>query len=91
MASGNSDTSTSFIVAPDGSVDAMPTILISDEDARLLREYKKFLQKHGLREALYCTNCWEGQKHDGCEAYVTSSRIMIKCRCRNRYHQGQTF
>lgn len=84
-------TTESIILAPDGSLSEIPTVYISDEDARLLREYKKFLQKHGLREALYCNNCWGGQRHDGCEAHVTTGAVLIKCRCRIRVHQGQTF
>lgn len=91
MASANSNTTESVIVAPDGSLSQIPTIVISDEDAKLLREYKKFLQRQGLREALYCQHCWTGQRHDGCEAYVTASQIVIKCRCRNRFYHGASY
>lgn len=82
---------TTQILAPDGSVASLPTVLLSDEDARLLRTYKKFLQKHGLREALYCNQCWSGEREDGCKAFVTTNQVLIQCRCRMRFHQGMTF
>jgi hypothetical protein len=91
MASQNTDTAESVIIAPDGSVDTVPAIIISDADATLLREYKKFLLRQGLREALYCQHCWSGERHDGCKAYVTDAEIAIVCRCRNRFHRGQSF
>ena len=79
------------ILAPDGSVAALPTQLLSDEDARLLRTYKKFLNRYGLREALYCQKCWDSSLEDGCKAFVTTNQILIQCRCKMRFHQGQTF
>ena len=84
-------TDESVILAPDGGLANIPTVAISYTDALLLREYKKFLQRHGLREALYCNECWTKERHDGCEAFVTQTAIMIKCRCRNRFHRGQSF
>ena len=85
------DKTTTQILGPDGSVASLPTVLLSDEDARLLRTYKKFLQRHGLREALYCSHCWTGEREDGCKAFVTPNQIGIHCRCRMRFHQGQTY
>ena len=65
-------------------------MLLSIEEAKLLREYKKFLLRHGLKEALYCNACFERNLSHGTEAYVTSEQIVIKCRCRLRFYQGQT-
>lgn len=76
----------------------IPTIVLDHEDASLLRQYKKFLRKYGLKEALFCSECAlvadissakRGQPH-GCEAYVTDSQVYIKCRCRQRVYQGYT-
>ena len=91
MASANTDTTTTFLTDASGNVVTAPTLMLSDADAALLREYKKFLQRNNLREALYCNSCWTGEKHDGCEAHVTNSAILIKCRCKTRVHQGQSF
>lgn len=91
MASANTDTATSFLVDANGSIATTPTVMLSDADAVLMREYKKFLLRNGLREALFCNACWTGEKHDGCEAHVTASDILIKCRCRIRIHKGQSF
>ena len=86
------DKTTTQLVGPDGSVVNLPTVILSDEEARLLRTYKKFLARHGLREALYCNNCWNKSEQDLCSpAFVTNAKIGIACRCRNRYYQGQTF
>jgi hypothetical protein len=91
MASANTDTATSFLVDANGAVLTAPTVMLSDADAGLLREYKKFLQRNYLREALYCADCWTGEREDGCEAHVTSGDILIKCRCKIRLHKGQSF
>ena len=79
------------ILAPDGSVATMPTGILTGEEAALLREYKKFLTRHGYKEALYCARCWERNLAHGCEAYVTSGSIGIKCRCRFTYFHGVSF
>ena len=91
MASANTDTGTAFLTDASGNVVTAPTLMLSDADATLLREYKKFLQRNGLREALFCNACWSGERSDGCEAHVTSADILIKCRCKVRMHRGQSF
>jgi hypothetical protein len=83
--------STGTILAPDGQLARIENIEISDENATLLRRYKKFLASYGLREALYCNDCWDRQSPDGCEAHVTDSSIVIKCRCKLRTRIGQSF
>ena len=82
---------TATILAPDGTIANYPTELLSDADAQLLRSYKVFLNRHGYKEALYCSRCYESNLAHGCEAFVTPDRIAIRCRCRLSYHQGQTF
>jgi len=82
---------TTTILAPDGSTANYPTVYLTGEEATLLRTYKKFLNRLGLKEALYCNACWEQNLQHGCEAYVTDQQIMIKCRCKVRFFQGQTF
>ena len=84
------DLTKSTIVAPDGSVANYPTVLLSHEDAKLLREYKKFLLRNGLKEAVYCNLCFERNLADGTEFFVTADQIVIKCRCKLRFYQGQT-
>ena len=86
-----SDQTKATIVAPDGTAANYPTTLLTGEEARLLRLYKKFLHAHGLKEALYCNACWESNLSHGCEAYVTDLDILIKCRCQARFFRGQTF
>jgi hypothetical protein len=85
------DTTPGTITDPSGEQTELPTLPLSLDDARLLREYKKFLSRQGLREALYCNECWAGTKEDGCKAFVNDGAIMIACRCRLRTFNGQTF
>ena len=85
------DTEKAVIVAPDGTAANYPTVILTGDEARLLRTYKKFLNQHGLKEALYCNDCWESNLQHGCKAFVTDQQILIQCRCRVRFHQGQTF
>lgn len=74
-----------------GDSEELPVVALTLDEARLLREYKKLLERHGLREALYCSNCWAGTKEDGCKAFVRDDAIVIACRCRMRTFTGQTF
>lgn len=85
------DNERGLIVTPDGQAAEIKTVLFSPQDAETFRAYKKLLQAHGLREALYCNDCWEGQLSDGCEAHVTPSNILVRCRCKMRYFQGTTY
>ena len=78
----------STIVTPQGDPATVPTVLLSAQDADLLRRYKKFLAAQGLREALYCNACWDKNLSDGTEAYVTGTQIVIRCRCRLRFYGG---
>ena len=82
---------TTQILGPDGNVAVLPTVILSDEDARLLRTYKKFLERHGLRDALYCNDCWSGEREDGVKAFVTPNQIGMHCRCKMRFFNGMTF
>lgn len=88
----NSDVTQGTIVGPDGAVLNRPTVILSQDEADLLRRYKKFLQKRGFREALYCNTCWTGDLADGVsEAHVTDSEILLKCSHRMLFFKGQSF
>ena len=67
------------------------TELLTDADAALLREYKRFLMKHGMRESLWCMRCEEHGRPPGLKAYVTDGKIDFECRCTVRRYRGQTF
>jgi hypothetical protein len=81
----------STILTPEGVPAVIPRIELDLKDVELLRQYKKFLQRMGLREALYCNECWSGERSDGCEAFVTDVHVLVKCRCKERSYFGQTF
>jgi hypothetical protein len=65
--------------------------LIAQGDAELLRKYKKFLQAHGLKEALWCMPCAEAGRPDGLRASVMDGKIDMACRCTTRRYRGQTY
>lgn len=87
----NTNVTEGAIVGPDGSVINKPTVILSADEARLLRQYKKFLQKYGIRETVFCNQCFEGNLSDGMRAFVTDSQVMWECRHRMLFHQGQSF
>ena len=64
---------------------------IADEDARLLRQYKKILAKYGYKEALWCKTCEDEGDGAGVRAYVTDSTIEVQCRHRRRFFKGATY
>ena len=74
-----------------GQPTSLPTKVLSLDEARLLREYKKFLQAHHLREALYCSTCWSNNLSDGMEAHVNEAEVLMKCRHRMIYFKGSSF
>lgn len=76
------------LVTADGSLVTKRNVPISVEDHLLLLKYKRFLERQGLREALYCNTCWEGNREDGTRAAVTSSSVLIECRCTTRSRAG---
>jgi hypothetical protein len=66
--------------------------ILTVEEAKLLRDYKKFLQRRGLVEALWCQACADrgSMMSSGMRAFVTDSQIGIRCRCRFLFHHGPT-
>lgn len=85
------DKTKATIVAPDGSLAHYPTIVLTGEEAKLLREYRKFKDRHRIKEANYCSDCWDGNRQDGMEGYVTPDKIFIRCRCRALFFNGPTY
>lgn len=82
---------TGLLYGPNNEPINTPTVLLDPADARIIREYKKVLQRLGLKEALYCDECWDRNVNHGLEAHVTSSQIVFKCRCKLRVHMGATY
>ncbi len=74
-----------------GEPSSRPTLILTSEEAALLRLYKKFLHSHGLREAVFCNTCFSGNLSDGMRAHTTDGQIMWECRHRMLYYHGQSF
>lgn len=81
----------SVILGPDGSPATLPTTYLTLEEVKLLREYKKFLNKHRLQEALRCVDCFGDNRAQWAEAFVTDSDIMIRCQCNCLFHKGSIY
>lgn len=64
---------------------------LSDRDAEMLRRYKRFLQKYGLNESLWCRACEALGQPEGLRASVMDGKIDFECRCTVRRYRGQTF
>lgn len=81
-----------FILDPTtGEPAKIATVKFDAEDARILRLYKKFLHKWALKEAIYCSHCFENNLSHGLEAFVTDDKIMFLCRCTRRTFEGPTY
>lgn len=91
LVNDNANVTTGTIVTPEGEVANKPAVVLTKDEAELLRNYKKFLTKYNLREALYCSDCWGRDLSDGCKAFVRTEQILIECRCKMRFYQGMTF
>lgn len=63
----------------------------TDADAAMLRQYKKFLSKYGLKESLWCQMCAALEQPEGLRASVMDAAIDMECRCTVRRHRGSTF
>lgn len=87
----NTDIVPGSIVGPNGELLNKPTQILTAEDAALLRRYKKFLASHGMREAVFCNSCFEGNLSDGMRAHVTDGQIVFECRHRMLYFGGSTY
>ena len=86
----NTDVTTGTIVGPDGTPLIKPTVILSAEDAALLRQYKKFLHRYALRSATYCNHCFEGNLNDGMRAFVRDDQILLECRHRQIFYGAST-
>jgi hypothetical protein len=78
------------LLTPHGAV-VMREQTIAQGDAELLRRYKKFLLKYGMKEALWCVRCAADGRPDGLRASVMDDKIEMACRCTVRRYRGQTY
>jgi hypothetical protein len=65
--------------------------LMLPSTALMLRQYRKFLNRHALREALYCQACEQSERHGGTSANVLDDKIEIVCRCTRRFFRGKSY
>jgi hypothetical protein len=85
------DITVGTILDQHGAPVVLPTTILSSEEARMLRAYKKFCLTHGLKTAYFCNTCFDGNLQDGMRAHVTDSEIQFNCRHRMLFHLGQSF
>ena len=86
----NTDVVPGTIVGPNGVPVNTPPQLLTDDEARVLREYKKFLHRRGLREATFCNTCFEGNLNDGMKVRVTDGQIVLICKHRMLFYGGSS-
>lgn len=72
------------------SVGGPKEVRLSSVDAWMLRQYKAFMQRRGLREGLGCQRCDDNGRAAGCKTIVTSGTITVACRCKTRVFVGMT-
>jgi hypothetical protein len=64
---------------------------LSQDSARLLRDYRTFLVRRHIREGLWCKTCAEAGQPEGVKAFVKDDRIELRCRCTLRTYRGQSY
>ncbi len=85
------DTVTAQLVGPDGALIKRPALMLTMEEAKLLRAYKKFLLSHRLREApVRCEDCFANNRNDFHTFFVLDEQIMYACDCKELFYRGQT-
>lgn len=69
-----------------------PAEPLSPEEARVMRDFKKILQRRGLQHNFRCAKC--GQNRVGREGYldwtIGPDKIILMCGCRQIVFLGQT-
>jgi hypothetical protein len=75
---------------PPGAHRTLPCVILTDDAAQLLRDWRALLARLHFREGLRCGHCYTANRDDGTRASVTSRGITIDCRCRRRVHSGST-
>jgi hypothetical protein len=80
------------IVGPNGELLARPTRLLTDDEARVIRAYKKIKLKYGFSEENHCHACGSSRdRSDGMRGFTTDQQIMFECRCRMLFYEGQSY
>ena len=70
----------------------LPAVPLTNAEARVLREFKKILQRHNLQHNFRCATC--GQNRLGHEGYldwtIGPDKIILMCGCKQIVFFGQT-
>ncbi len=71
----------------------LPAVPLTTEEARFLREFRKFLLRGELQINFRCARC--RQNRQGHEGYldwtISPDKIIFMCGCRQIVYLGQTF
>lgn len=73
------DTTTTALIGADGTPIEKPTILLSAEDAAILRAMQAYGEREGLQGEMVCGSCGSA-----CEVFVQGD-IGVFCDCRALY------
>jgi len=72
-----------------GQPASLPTVLMSRDEAQILRQYARFLHDRRLSVSYYCRGCWNGRTTaDPLMVKISPGQVVFTCRCRIRYWQG---
>jgi hypothetical protein len=70
----------------------LPALMLSSAEARVLRDFKKILQKYQLQHNFRCAKC--GQNRNSQPGYldwtIGADKIILMCGCRQILYLGQT-
>ena len=79
------------LVGVDGELLQRPTLVLSADEALLVRSYFKFmLGTLRLEPEFLCGTCFDGTRESAATYEVDDQQIVIVCNCSLRFHKGET-
>lgn len=91
-------TSTIVLATPDGETTGtvtLPTTILHDDEARLLRQYRDWCETRRIHRSFYCPHCrvadpmTEGRTiASEMQSFITDAQILIACDHRRLFYQG---
>lgn len=72
---------------------AVQTVLLSDQDAKILRQYGRMLEDRNLEARRWCRQCWQNRLADETviQEQMSEAQIVLACRCMIRFFQGTRY
>ncbi len=58
-----------------------PPAPLTQREAHIFSAMRHFFLKHGIKEAIFCNQCFARKREHGCRASSSARMVFIECRC----------